>query len=503
MTHVMDRPSAFRTYRLSVAAAPSWCVALVVLLSFASARADTFHVDVKWEGASKGTPEAPFHTLGEGAKAFRSGNGHVIKVAAGLYKSVKAQGKEEFGAEGHDLGGKDGRWIGGYPGWNGETFEWQDAQRVVPDAQDPDPKTVTVVDLQKAQSRAFTLAAYSANTDFDGFLFRNARVDRQEYEGGALRLRGGMGPSTVQNCVFLNNHTGGAGGALSLSGRGGTSRSCVFVGNQAASGGALTVQPGNSSQTLRDFVFRGNRATGHGGAVLVPGAAVVIEQSVFEANVAGGWGGAVSGGGAVHLTQCRLLGNRAEDAAAVGRSNFTTMTTVMENCLVAGNEATGEGAWVLHGAGGHSGGSVTLRFCTVVANTASGGAVRSVCNREGAARLAVVNSIIVGDGTGAGLFANSANASVQHTNVFGFRTPYGGKAKAGEGAMAVDPAFLEPENGNYRIRPDSPCSDAAKKTDITTDIDGHPRPRNEDDPGIDLGCFEVLPVPVDTVLLLK
>ena len=84
VTHVMDRPSAFRTYRLSVAAAPSWCVALVVLLSFASARADTFHVDVKWEGASKGTPEAPFHTLGEGAKAFRSGNGHVIKVAAGL-----------------------------------------------------------------------------------------------------------------------------------------------------------------------------------------------------------------------------------------------------------------------------------------------------------------------------------------------------------------------------------------------------------------------------------
>lgn len=470
----------------------------------AGAFADTVHVDVEWDGPSKGTAEQPFRTLGEAAKAYAAGNNHVVKVAGGRYRSTKAGGAEDFGSEGYNLNGRSGQWRGGYGGWTGEEFDWSEKTRVLPDVEAEKPEGMTVVDLEKANSRAFMLVAYSASTLFEGFVFQNAKVTQPDYDGGALLLKGGMGGSAVRNCVFLDNRTTRGGGGLSLSGRGGTSANCVFIGNHATLGGALEVAPGNGEQTVQDFVFRNNSASNAGGAVYVPSYTVFLNQCTFENNTAGEWGGAVGGGSAMAaLSRCRLVGNKAQHGAAMGGAGHQAMQFRVENCLIVRNTSTADGAFIIEGVGGYNGGDLQMRFATLADNTAPGGAVRAERSGDRTANLAVVNSIIIGTGNGVGVRADDPNASISVSNVYGFNALYAGTAKPADGAISADPEFVNPEGEDYRVLASSACTDIAKDIGVTVDLEGHPRPRNKNDIGVDIGCHEVLPVPVDTVLLLK
>ena len=49
----------------------------------------------------------------------------------------------------------------------------------------------------------------------------------------------------------------------------------------------------------------------------------------------------------------------------------------------------------------------------------------------------------------------------------------------GTAVIDLDPLFVDPDNGDLRLSPDSPCIDAGDNTDvpedITTDLDGNPR----------------------------
>ncbi len=82
----------------------------------------------------------------------------------------------------------------------------------------------------------------------------------------------------------------------------------------------------------------------------------------------------------------------------------------------------------------------------------------------------------------------------------------------GDGNIDADPLFVDPDDGDLRLSPGSPCIDAGDNTavpeEITTDLDGNPR--FVDDPGtadtgygdppvVDMGAFEFqgLPCPWD------
>ncbi len=80
----------------------------------------------------------------------------------------------------------------------------------------------------------------------------------------------------------------------------------------------------------------------------------------------------------------------------------------------------------------------------------------------------------------------------------------GGWSGAGEANIDADPMFVDPDNGDYRLLPGSPCIDAADNTavpvGVITDLDGNPRfvddpyivdTGNGDAPNVDMGAYEL------------
>ena len=68
---------------------------------------------------------------------------------------------------------------------------------------------------------------------------------------------------------------------------------------------------------------------------------------------------------------------------------------------------------------------------------------------------------------------------------------------SGEGNIVnQDPQWVDPENGDYRLKLSSPCIDSGSTTGPATDLDGNPRPVDvlgvgRDGPGAyDMGCYE-------------
>ena len=52
---------------------------------------------------------------------------------------------------------------------------------------------------------------------------------------------------------------------------------------------------------------------------------------------------------------------------------------------------------------------------------------------------------------------------------------------SGEGNISEDPGFVDPDNGDYHLRPDSPCIDkGTNESAPSTDWEGDPRPLNGD-----------------------
>ncbi|MCA9428642.1 MAG: hypothetical protein KC994_26425 [Candidatus Omnitrophica bacterium] len=66
----------------------------------------------------------------------------------------------------------------------------------------------------------------------------------------------------------------------------------------------------------------------------------------------------------------------------------------------------------------------------------------------------------------------------------------------GEGNLDLDPLFLDPENGNFHLSPDSPAIDSATSTSLEFDLDGNRRPvdvigvGHDGDSAFDIGCYE-------------
>jgi len=481
------------------------------LLAAVTAQAATYYVDVNYDGANgapEGTATQPWTTLYAAAVAYTNGSGHTIRVAIGEYKSTLEGGGEVFGQSGYEGGynleGKSGNWHGGYVGQvSGATFDWTEESRTLPDIDTIDPADVTVINLTNANSRAFFSSAYEHQTIFNGFVFRDSHVTQSGYDGGAMRIEGGMMASSVRNCVFINNRTTGNGGALRLRGRYGTSRDCVFLNNEAGGdGGGAHITGDNNYHDIENMTFIGNVAGGSGGGLFKPSHPMEIRTSQFVNNTANGaaGGGIGAGGWGTMVKRSRIIGNAAPNGigGGVGGSVWDGISITLENSLVVSNSAS---AWAVAVNGGHNNATLHVRHTTIADNT--GGGVRAnVGNSSNHATLTVLNNIIANNGATGISYTDAGTLNVDYNVVWGHTTNYDG-VTAGANDISAEPLFTNAAAGDYALQWRSPGVNDADDIGITIDLAGNPRPFNEKDPGIDMGAFETEPPPPGTLLIIR
>ncbi len=313
--------------------------------------------------------------------------------------------------------------------------------------------------------------------------FGDAVVVDCTFSGNSASTGGGMynfqTSSTVTNCTFSENFALFSGGGMfnGLNGNSPTVTNCTFTGNSALKGGGMYNE--DSSPTVTNCTFSGNTTDQDGGGMYNDGSSPMITDCTLSGNIAERYGGGmmIDSQGSSTVVNCSFVGNTAMDGGGLDVEPSDGNTTVT-NCTFSMNTATGVG-------GGIYAWSPTVTNCTFSGNSGGGMYIHNT---------PVTNCV---------LWSNSPfeidgdSAVVSYSNVQG--------GYRGIGNIDADPFFVDPDNGDLRLQPGSPCIDAADNTavpvDIITDLDGNPRfleiPETPDTgngtlPIVDMGAYESL-----------
>ncbi|MEE9129753.1 MAG: right-handed parallel beta-helix repeat-containing protein [Phycisphaerales bacterium] len=300
---------------------------------------------------------------------------------------------------------------------------------------------------------------------------------------------------TVTNCTFSDNAAGcNGGGMANFRNSNPTVSDCTFTGNFAFDDGGGMRNQQNSHPMLIDCTFTDNIANGNGAGVYnIFSCSPTVVNCRFVGNVCGHVGGAFGIRQDCHpvLINCSFINNTAGDFGGAIRSGNTGSSPTIINCLFVGNAAQIGGAYA---AGTDIVGPIGLSLlqnCIFWGNTAALGP-QIALNGNQPADVTVTFSDVQG---------GEADVYVER----GFTLTWG------PGNIDADPLFVDPENGNLRLSPDSPCIDAGNNWGVPidendydedgilcelfpVDLDGNRR-FNADEVDFDPGCG--VPVVVD------
>ena len=275
-----------------------------------------------------------------------------------------------------------------------------------------------------------------------------------------------------------NNSTGGA---IYMQESNSEISGCTFSGNSASGGSGGAVGAVGGQPSIRGCTFLNNITGQHGGAIYSYNAQPKISDCTFDGNTA-------DFGGAILIYQFRsiisassFLNNSARSGGAIGASNADVY---LKNSLFAGNSS--ETGGVVHAVDDPPGQFGSLSWldvlnCTFADNGSTAIAVSNV-------QLDVKNSILWNPLKTEISNPNSrTNVHVDYSNIEGglddvFGVDLGGNINA-------DPKFVDPESGDFRLLPGSPCIDAGTDYAPRSDINGVNRPLGD---GIDMGAYEFI-----------
>ncbi|HUU94894.1 MAG TPA: right-handed parallel beta-helix repeat-containing protein [Phycisphaerae bacterium] len=346
--------------------------------------------------------------------------------------------------------------------------------------------------------------------------------------GGGLHCGRSARP-TVTRCTFNENSAYDGGGAHC---KGAAMISdCEFSGNFALNrGGGMHCDFGPPPYpTLTNCTIRGNGCGQRGGGIAIThsggsGGATVANCAIAD-NSANLGGGVYTSYGSANISNCIISGNTANYDGAGIYSNYEDSPTISD-CMIVDNTAADDGGGFYCQSTGMSG--PQLVNCTFSANEAqSGGGV--FCNFNSHAVL--TNSILWGDRLAGKQQGTEIVLDSRCVLVVSYCDVAGGEADVlivdgstliwGSGNIDADPLFVDPDNGDYRLSPGSPCIDAADNEAVPADgldldgdgdteepmpfdLDGNPRfiddPDTEDTgnpdpdypelPIVDMGAYE-------------
>ncbi|MFG0318815.1 MAG: right-handed parallel beta-helix repeat-containing protein [Planctomycetota bacterium JB042] len=271
----------------------------------------------------------------------------------------------------------------------------------------------------------------------DSLLFDNKAED----QGGGFSAAGPVTARLERTCLRSNRTGAGApqfGGGMAVDAADVEVVDCDLRDNLASGGGGAVLRAG-ATVAIVDSAVASNTSFGDGAGLLVDsGAAVTVVRSSIAGNVAGGAGGGVLAGfGQLTMTNVRLVGNAGPIGGGLRAVGGSAVSLV--NVTVAGNSGTF--------AGGIS---------------------------EGGATVAMAGCVVFGN----------APATLQQTGGVTATHSDLESGLAGVGNLSIDPVFVDPGGGDYRLSGGSPCIDAADNGAAPGPFDVERAPRFFDDPGV-------------------
>ncbi len=217
-------------------------------------------------------------------------------------------------------------------------------------------------------------------------------------------------------------------------------------------GGGLHISARNA--TLNGNVIARNTA-GMGGGMSVVGGPVTLTGNTIVSNAAvSTWGGSSIGGGGLR---------------------FLSSDSTLINNVVADNQASipGSGVYV-------AGSSLRLLHNTIARNRGSSGSGIYVSSYISPSAVTLTNTILVSHAVG--IAVESENTATLAATLWGTGTwanlaNWGGDGAIFTGTVNVfgDPAFVNPDAGDYHISAGSAARNAGVNAGILTDLDNQPR----------------------------
>ena len=255
---------------------------------------------------------------------------------------------------------------------------------------------------------------------------------------------------------------------------------CKFIANSAISGGGMNNWL--SDPSLTNCMFNANYGS-NGGGMFNWESSPIVNTCTFTGNSFAGGGGGMHNGWLSNtvVTNCMFLDNSSVEYGSGGGMYSYRSDPVLNSCIFSGNSAGWGGGMCSDIAS-----SATLTNCTFSENYAdvSGG---GIINGIEDSNSTLTNCILWGNDAGSSgdeMYNNidSADSDIAYCNIQGSGgSGVGWDANLGNdlgGNIDEDPLFVDPNNGDYHLGPNSPCINVGDPNgDYTgqTDIDGQPR----------------------------
>jgi len=300
--------------------------------------------------------------------------------------------------------------------------------------------------------------------------------------GFGISITGGS-PS-ISNCTITGNYSIasiGIGGGIYLAETSALINNCTITGNQE---GGIYSQGG--SPTVINCTITGNWVSGtpsYGGGISSYNSSILISDCLVKNN-SGGFGGGISfRGGSPSITRSSIIENYSTLIKSSGGGGgggiycgsdlyFDPTNAIISNCVISGNTAG-------HGGGiSCDDGSATIINSTISGNSASQSSSGAVYTNSS---TNIINSILWSNSPDE-IYADNSNPIAKYSLI------KGGWGDIGN--IDLNPAFVDPTIGDYRLKNYSPCIGAGTPMGASnTDIEGNPIP-NPPDSNPDMGAHE-------------